>query len=45
MDVFYYTFTIATANEEGIKEKAILIIIAAENASKSYKIEIDFHHC
>lgn len=31
------TLTIATANEAGMKENAILTIIEAENASKSYK--------
>lgn len=32
---FEHTFTIATANEAGRKEKAILTITAAEKASKS----------
>lgn len=32
------TFTMATANEAGINEKAILTITVAEKASKSYTI-------
>lgn len=34
------TFTTATANEAGMKEKAMVIIIAAENASRSYKVNM-----
>lgn len=33
-----HTLTIETANEAGIKEKAILTITAAEKASRSYRI-------
>ena len=35
-----YTFTIGTANDAGMKEKAIETIIAAENASRSCKSRI-----
>lgn len=36
------TFTIATANEAGINEKAMLITIAAEKASRSYNTEQNY---
>lgn len=32
-----FTFTMVTANEAGMNENAMLTIIAAENASRSYK--------
>lgn len=34
------TFTMGTANEAGMKEKAMLTITAAENASRSYKFKM-----
>ena len=37
-----YTFTRGTANEAGMNEKAMLTIIAAENASRSCKIQMIF---
>ena len=37
------TFTTGTANEAGMKEKAMLTIIATENASRSYKLRMKIH--
>jgi hypothetical protein len=37
------TFTTGTANEAGMKEKAMITTIAAENASRSYKVKMKIH--
>lgn len=40
MKAYDGTFTIGTANDAGINEKAIVTMIAAENASKSCKLRM-----